>query len=398
MSHRPEKPRNMSTLLSDAQYRQDSMWGALALDGAMPEGMSVPTTKILPVLVAIRQWNKTLSWRERLQYSRAVEGHIRGMLARNHPSSGVVALGDQRYLVVLCLGGRNDMEEAISACSEMIRLCQEELMCDVSCCIGAVTEPQQLSAMADRLMDLDSDNVAELPMRFLGGASGKPVDLKDALEEGHILLRNDRFDEFLEHIYRCLTADQDHLTPETLNDFSQDILQMLYTVMHEKNVAAHTLFTRPESLQQFRDAPLSVNNMVTWIFSAVTSLSEALKERYDTQNYTEQTKAYIRAHLRNSFTRQDIANYVHLSQNHLARIFRKETGMSIAEFTLQQRMGQAMELLAYTALSVGEIAERVGYENYSYFLTLFRRVTGTTPSKYRTKYAAENLERGEEHG
>ena len=151
-------------------------------------------------------------------------------------------------------------------------------------------------------------------------------------------------------------------------------------------------------MQQFRDAALSVNNTVTWIFSAVTSLSEALRERYDTQNYTEQTKAYIRAHLRESFTRQDIADHVHLSQNHLARIFRKETGMSIAEFTLQQRMGQAVELLAHTELSVGEIAERVGYENYSYFLTLFRRVTGTTPSKYRAKYVEETLERGEEHG
>lgn len=396
MSHRPEKPREMSALLSDEQYRQDSMWTALALDGALPEGVPVPADRVLPVLVAIRQWNNTLSWQQRLHYSRAVEGHIRGMLARDHPGSGVVVLGEQRYLA--CLSEPKGLEETAAVCREMIRLCQEELMCDVSCYLGAVTAPQQLGVMADRLMALDSDNVAELPLRFLGGTSGNSADLKHALEEGHMLLRNDRFDEFLEHIYRCLTADQDHLSPETLNDFSQDVLQMLYTVMHEKNVAAHTLFTRPESLQQFRDAPLSVNNTVTWIFSAVTTLSEALKERYDTQNYTEQTKAYIRAHLRESFTRQDIADHVHLSQNHLARIFRKETGMSIAEFTLQQRMGQAVELLAHTELSVGEIAERVGYENYSYFLTLFRRVTGTTPSKYRAKYVEETLERGEEHG
>lgn len=396
MSYRPKQPRDMSKGLSDEQYRQDFLWAALAMDGALPALCPEMPEKTLPVLVAIRQWNNTLDWRQRMHYSRAVEGHIRGMLTRDRPGSGVVSLGEQRYLA--CLSGGAALEEVVTACSEMIRLCQEELMCDVSCCIGAVTAPAQLAAMADQLMDLDSGNVAELPLRFLGGASGGPVDLKGALEQGQLLLRNDRFDEFLEHIYRCLTADQDHLSPETLNDFTQDVLQMLYTVMHEKNVAAHTLFTRPESLRQFRDAPLSVNNTVTWIFSAVTTLSEALKERYDTQNYTEQAKAYIRAHLRESFTRQDIADHVHLSQNHLARIFRRETGMSIAEYTLQQRMSQAVELLAHTELSVGAIAERVGYENYSYFLTLFRRVTGTTPSKYRARYTEETLERGEEHG
>lgn len=69
--------------------------------------------------------------------------------------------------------------------------------------------------------------------------------------------------------------------------------------------------------------------------------------------------------------------------------------MSIAEFTLRQRMEQAAELLTHTEMSVGAIAERVGYENYSYFLTLFRRVTAMTPSKFREKYAEKNLERGE---
>lgn len=395
MSRRPEKPRDMALLFSDEQYRQDSLWAALVLDGTVPEGSLGAGTRVLPVLVAVRQWNNNLTWRQRLHYSRAVEGHIRGLLTRD-PGSGVVALGEQRYLA--CLSEPAEMEETVSACREVIRLCQEELLCDVSCCIGAVTVPKQLGAMTEQLIALDSDNVAELPLRFLGSTSGDSADLKHVLEQGRLLLRSDRFDAFLEYIYGCLTADQDHLSSETLNEFNQDVLQMLYTVMHEKSVAAHMLFTRPESLQQFRDAALSVNNTVTWIFSAVTSLSEALRERYDTQNYTEQTKAYIRAHLRESFTRQDIADHVHLSQNHLARIFRKETGMSIAEFTLQQRMGQAVELLAHTELSVGEIAERVGYENYSYFLTLFRRVTGTTPSKYRAKYVEETLERGEEHG
>ena len=60
--------------------------------------------------------------------------------------------------------------------------------------------------------------------------------------------------------------------------------------------------------------------------------------------------------------------------------------MSISEYILQERMKLAFNLLKNTGLSVGEVALRAGYENYSYFLTLFRRVAGMTPSQYREKY------------
>lgn len=148
------------------------------LDGALPEGTEPPAGCILPVLVAVRQWNKTLTWRQQLHYGRAVEGHIRGILILDRPGSGVVQLGERRYLTVLCLKDKSAWDEVVSACGELIRLCQEELMCDVSCCVGAVTGPARLGAMTDQLVELDSSNVAEIPMRFLGSGDGTAVDLK----------------------------------------------------------------------------------------------------------------------------------------------------------------------------------------------------------------------------
>ena len=385
------------TSLSFAQLRQDALWRALVLGSPLPEDTAVPQCSVLPVLTVVRQWNSTLSWREQLLRGQAVESFVRSHLAGLSAGSGVIHLGDHRYLTVLCLDQRSGMlDETVSACDGLIRLCQRELLCDVSCYIGTVTEPQALGAMTDQLVALDSQNVAELSLRFLGGSSGSPGALKLYLEQGRTLLRSERFDEFLEQIYSCLMAEGAKLTAEALNDFNQDVLQLLYTIMNEKSVAAHMLFRRPESTRQFRDAPLSISNTLTWIFSAVTSLSETLRERYAAQDYTEQVMTYIRSHLRESFTRQDIADHVHLSQNHLARLFRKETGMSIAEFTLQERMNQATELLVRTDRSVAEVAQQVGYENYSYFLTSFRRFTGQTPSEYRVKHTSEQGERGEE--
>ena len=166
--------------------------------------------------------------------------------------------------------------------------------------------------------------------------------------------------------------------------------------MSEKHVPAHVLFDRSENAHCFREAPDSIANTLTWIFSAVTALSDYLEQRRKSQGYTQQAKEYILSHLSENFSRQEIADHVHLSQNHLARLFRQETGSSISDFILQQRMQQAFGLLTNTSLPVGQVAEQVGYENYSYFLTLFRRVSGMTPSQYREKYS--NIKEESHHG
>ncbi|MNP85642.1 HTH-type transcriptional activator Btr [compost metagenome] len=48
-------------------------------------------------------------------------------------------------------------------------------------------------------------------------------------------------------------------------------------------------------------------------------------------------------------------------------------------------MLRAKELLLRTTLSVGEIAERVGYQSDKYFIKVFKSYEGMSPSKYRSQ-------------
>ena len=154
------------TSLSFAQLRQDALWQALVLGSPLPEDTAVPQCGVLPVLTVVRQWNSTLSWREQLLRGQAVESFVRSHLAGLSAGSGVTHLGDHRYLTVLCLDQRSGMlDETVSACDGLIRLCQQELQCDVSFYIGTATRPQALAAMTDQLIALDSHNVAELSLR-----------------------------------------------------------------------------------------------------------------------------------------------------------------------------------------------------------------------------------------
>jgi len=58
-------------------------------------------------------------------------------------------------------------------------------------------------------------------------------------------------------------------------------------------------------------------------------------------------------------------------------------------FLVRRRIEQARALLAAETLSIAEIARSVGFRTPSHFTTTFRRVTGITPSVYRSGREAE---------
>lgn len=78
-----------------------------------------------------------------------------------------------------------------------------------------------------------------------------------------------------------------------------------------------------------------------------------------------------------------IAQEVGLSQNYLARFFRKRYGMTIPRYLLARRIDLARHLLTTTDDLVKQIAGRVGLPDPQYFNKQFRRLTGLSPSEFR---------------
>jgi two-component system response regulator YesN len=56
----------------------------------------------------------------------------------------------------------------------------------------------------------------------------------------------------------------------------------------------------------------------------------------------------------------------------------------------QYRIQIAKEKLARTSSSISAIAEATGFESVSYFSTVFRKLTGESPSEYRKRHEASN--------
>lgn len=69
------------------------------------------------------------------------------------------------------------------------------------------------------------------------------------------------------------------------------------------------------------------------------------------------------------------------SSRTLNRKFRQETGMSFGEWRQQARLLAALALLAEET-PVNIVADKLGYNNQSAFISMFRKATGKTPARY----------------
>ena len=77
-----------------------------------------------------------------------------------------------------------------------------------------------------------------------------------------------------------------------------------------------------------------------------------------------------------------------MSEDGFYRLFKSTIGEAPGEYIISERLRAARLLLTESALSVGEISRRCGYESPFYFSSLFRSKCGCPPSVYRESTAA----------
>jgi len=89
-----------------------------------------------------------------------------------------------------------------------------------------------------------------------------------------------------------------------------------------------------------------------------------------------------------------LAKSLSTSPFHLSRVFKRELGVGLAEYSAQLRVHAAADRLARTKSSIGEIAAGLGFSSPSYFVYRFRQTTGLTPMQYRVNVGLAPRPRG----
>lgn len=93
--------------------------------------------------------------------------------------------------------------------------------------------------------------------------------------------------------------------------------------------------------------------------------------------------SYIEAHPTETVTMKQMAMLCHLSESYFSRLFSKEMGENFGSYVSRLKIDLSKELLRSSKLSVAQIAKKVGYNDTSHFIRLFKRFEGVTPTVYR---------------
>jgi AraC-like DNA-binding protein len=98
---------------------------------------------------------------------------------------------------------------------------------------------------------------------------------------------------------------------------------------------------------------------------------------------------YVAGHLDEKVTLADMAAAARLSRMHFAALFLRATGRTPHQYLLEQRVSTAQDMLRTTDKSIVDIALSVGFSTQAHFTTVFKRIAGQTPLKWREGKSAE---------
>lgn len=91
---------------------------------------------------------------------------------------------------------------------------------------------------------------------------------------------------------------------------------------------------------------------------------------------------YLAENVKRKITREEVAKKFFLDPFYFSRYFKKISGYTFSEYSMKFKIDEAIKLM-HGNMSLSEIAESLGYNNYKYFVNHFKRVTGKGPSEYR---------------
>lgn len=95
---------------------------------------------------------------------------------------------------------------------------------------------------------------------------------------------------------------------------------------------------------------------------------------------------FIDENISKKITLRTVSEYVHLSKEYVAYIFKKNVGKTVIEYINERKMLLAKNMIQSGEMSLGDIAKNLGYENYGYFSRIFKKHFNTSPGHFKKSY------------
>ncbi|WP_234118111.1 response regulator transcription factor [Clostridium hydrogenum] len=297
-------------------------------------------------------------------------------------------VNDRTHNVLIILPSSKFNKEIKAGCLNFIDSCDMYLKCRAACYISDGVE---MSSLADRrvnLEEMDQNNIVFRNKVFLYGdkdvfnTKGQySIDISVVSE----LLENRekiKIVNYMKEELELLRARK-NLDASAMYSMHQDFMQVIYAFLYKNEIQAHNLFSDKVSQKLSINANNSIFDMLKWIHFITTKTIDYLDEVKKSYTIIDKAKNYIHENYREDITRKDVAASVFLTPDYLAKMFKTKTGVAVKDYINSYRIEKAKDLLRNSDISISMAASEVGFDNFSYFSTVFKKITGVSPVSFR---------------
>lgn len=119
------------------------------------------------------------------------------------------------------------------------------------------------------------------------------------------------------------------------------------------------------------------------LYTSEGSVQRQLYPKPAKTDYAREAKRYIYSRYNEIVKIDTVAKNLHISRKYLCRTFNAKYNMSPQRYLINRRLQVAASMLINTDISIYELAQAVGYNDYTQLSRLFKRYYGCSPTEYR---------------
>lgn len=211
----------------------------------------------------------------------------------------------------------------------------------------------------------------------------------DAYYDGYITSPDVCHNDFEFGDYYCVLINKEYFEEQFLlySDSIPKFENRHFSVCHDILKSLNTFAF--EYSKKMINSHITLNAQATiithWLIRSV--IGENLDLRAISSNYrVARVQHYLEGRYSENITIAKLAKILNMSESSFNRLFKKELGITPFEYLIELRIEKSKILLRRKENSVTDVALRCGFSSSSHFSTAFAKITGTTPTDYRSKY------------
>lgn len=192
-------------------------------------------------------------------------------------------------------------------------------------------------------------------------------------------------EEETKQIINELFMQKEKLDPEDVFSLARLVTDIFFQtwrsqseLMDEEGITTELILKRIENALTLTEITDIFTDTVSQVRKLILDMQCTQPERIATK-----VKIYIHRHYKEKLTLKMICGSMYLSPPYVCSVFKQQEGMTILEYLTSYRISIAKELLLSNRYQINDVMVMVGYNDAKYFVKVFKKQTGMTPSDYK---------------